>query len=263
MKKIKKYFIFTTITTIPLLSLSCSSPFGKDNKSSETQKMDKFIKYLKEYQIDSNIQTYQGGYFSNNWAYKKDNYGKFGNIFYGRIALIDSEDDLNQIFLSRFNLDLIKSYAPLIDDSLKNQLSTLTEEKLQEINRKMFEKIYLNYQKTTEFFKTKSLFLYEQWTDNSENAKYWEEFVVPAINQNKKIDAMQIKIYKPADLSNDFSWNNDRQHYQRILKMTVIVLNKPDVVKPDGTSFNKNKKVEAENLYNFLKNKYKSEPWDN
>ncbi|MGZ9756911.1 hypothetical protein [Mycoplasma sp. 4423] len=169
MKNFIKKWIFPFSALTPLIVASCAS---SSNKEYFDYNLIKFNGIVRKYKEQNSIENIYENYFYYMWENNKENAGEFHSLFRDKYVFIKSVDELNQLFLDKFNLNYVKKYYQTFKDKVNFDINTLTDEKLKQMNKEEFQKIYLNNEDIDEFFKTKNLLMYETGNKNSGFSQY-------------------------------------------------------------------------------------------
>ncbi|MGZ9763142.1 hypothetical protein ACXYRP_02540 [Mycoplasma sp. 5912] len=181
---IKKWvFLFSALT--PLIVASCGNT--ANNKEYFIKNFKDFDWYIEYNKKQNSIKNIGENYFSYMWENNKENAGEFHSLFRDKYVFIKSVDELNKLFLDKFNLNYVKKYYQTFKDKVDFDINTLTTEKLKQMNKEEFQKIYLNNEDIDEFFKTKNLLMNEAGKNNLATSQY---NLVP---DYKKDDATNLK----------------------------------------------------------------------
>ncbi|MGZ9761980.1 hypothetical protein ACXYRQ_00670 [Mycoplasma sp. 394] len=171
MKNFIKKWIFPFSALTSLVVASCTNNTN-NNKEYDEYDLKRFYVYVDEYQRLNDIKKIKENYFYYLWENNKENNGMFQPLFKDKYVFIKSVDELNKLFLDKFNLNYVKKYYQTFKDKVNFDINTLTEEKLKQINKEEFQNIYLNNENINEFFKSKNLLMYETRNQNSQISQY-------------------------------------------------------------------------------------------
>ncbi|MGZ9413907.1 hypothetical protein [Mycoplasma sp. 5370] len=246
------------VSTIPFSFVSCVKIFNSENeeKSKNKEYNDEdaleFSKLLIKYQEDNNIKRIKDYHFMTNLInYKSINYNKREayEVIKNNYKIIYSFNELQESYLNFFNKSFWENLYNQNPELDKNNYHSLSEEEIQKINKKEFEKYYLDGQDAEKFFENNNLILSQSWYPRIE--LWWNLYYLIPFFENKN-DYFVFKRIKVSDLNYpQISTDNIKYYFDSQL----------DILKT-----NKNKKVEiintpiaekeAERLFEFLKKKY-------
>ncbi|MGZ9755956.1 hypothetical protein ACXYRP_02810 [Mycoplasma sp. 5912] len=252
MKKFKKIF-FPFSSSLIFFMTACSTAKTSDvkvEKKYNLEDIEKFRSLINKYNNENGIKSIYDEYFSDLWRDNKENNGKFKYLLNNRYEIITSENELKEKFLNKFTLEYIKKYYH-IDHFVTNlsfDVNTLTEEKLEKMNREKFQETFLDNQDISEFFKNKNLLIYESWVSHATQ----KSTLVADYKNNNKTN-LHFNIVD----SDDLGFVINIPHYVGIkyLKMEVKYLNKSDTITISPLmNLEQNK-----DFYEYLKKLYKEE----
>ncbi|WP_435129800.1 hypothetical protein ACR82Z_00595 [Mycoplasma sp. 6243] len=247
----KSFFLFLLVWySLCQLALVLKTSDVKVEKKYNLEDVKKFHSLINKYNNENGIKSIYDEYFSVLWRDNKENNGKFKYLLNNRYEIITSENELKEKFLNKFTLEHIKKYYH-IDHFVTNlsfDVNTLTEEKLEKMNREKFQETFLDNQDISEFFKNKNLLMYESWYDHASQ----DRTLVADYKNNNKTN-LHFNIVDSDDLG--FVINVPDYVGIENLKMEVKYLNKSDTITVSPLmNLEQNK-----DFYEYLKKLYKEE----
>ncbi|MGZ9413905.1 hypothetical protein [Mycoplasma sp. 5370] len=261
MKNKLVYLNTVLVSTIPFSFVSCVKIFDSENEEIKEEKQYRmqdiyeFGNLLSQYQENNNIKKIEDPHFMINlekykhFNYQKKTYEKQAyQIIKNGYKIIYSFNELQESFLNFFNKSFWENLYNQNPELDKNNYHSLSEEEIQEINKKEFEKHYLNGVSSKKFFENNNLILSQPWYWGMSSGIYYSYLIPFFENQTnqlilKKVQAMDLPI-KTIDLANS-------PYFKSILEILKIDKNKK--VEIIDTPIDQK---EAERLFEFLKKKY-------
>ncbi|MGZ9800781.1 hypothetical protein ACXYRK_03660 [Mycoplasma sp. AC1221] len=241
MKNFIKKWVFLFSALAPLIVVSCAN--NSNNKEYFYNDLEYFTGVVLEYKRQNSIKNIEENYFYYMWENNKESAGEFQPLFKDKYVFIKSVEELNKLFLDKFNLDYVKKYYQTFKNKVDFDINTLTAEKLKQMNKVEFQKIYLRNQDVNEFFKTKNLLMYETGNENSVISQY---NLVPDYKSNNTAN-LHFWLINLEQLGVKYDNKNS-------LQKTHITMNVKYIDKSMTITVNKNpSNQQVKNLYEYLR----------